>query len=91
MAEIDIEPLHSWVEKQQALGQSIALFPTKALGGLLEREHAPAAGDALAMPWHWLNFLEKPQRSASGADGHPKTGGVLPPVPLPRRLWAAAS
>jgi len=42
MAKIDVKHLQSWVGKQQALEQSIALFPAKALAGLLEREHAPA-------------------------------------------------
>jgi 3-methylfumaryl-CoA hydratase len=43
----------------------------------------------LPLPWHWLYFLDAPSRSATGEDGHPKRGGFLPPVPLPRRMWAA--
>jgi 3-methylfumaryl-CoA hydratase len=26
--------------------------------------------------------------AALGDDGHPRRGGFLPPVPLPRRMWA---
>ena len=29
--------------------------------------------------------------SELGADGHPRKGGFLPPVPLPRRMWASGS
>jgi hypothetical protein len=65
MAEINIKYLQSRVGKQQALEQSIALFPAKALAGLLEREHAPAAGDALNLPWRWLYFFETSLRSAT--------------------------
>jgi 3-methylfumaryl-CoA hydratase len=38
--------------------------------------------------WHWLYFLPSHRQSEIGADGHAKRGGFLPPVPLPRRMWA---
>eukprot|EP01037_Dinobryon_pediforme_P013710 gene13709-13826_t len=38
--------------------------------------------------WHWLYFLPIARASEIGPDGHPKRGGFLPPVPLPRRMWA---
>ena len=40
--------------------------------------------------WHWLYFLPLAQQSMIGADGHPQRGGFLPPVPLPRRMWAGS-
>jgi 3-methylfumaryl-CoA hydratase len=40
--------------------------------------------------WHWLYFLPIAQQSEIGPDGHPKRGGFLPPVPLPRRMWAGS-
>jgi 3-methylfumaryl-CoA hydratase len=40
--------------------------------------------------WHWLYFLPSAQQSQLGPDGHPKRGGFLPPVPLPRRMWAGS-
>lgn len=48
---------------------------------------APAAGEALPPLWHWLAFLPDVAQSAIGADGHPKKGGFLPPVELPRRMF----
>ncbi|MEO8808071.1 MAG: MaoC family dehydratase N-terminal domain-containing protein, partial [Burkholderiaceae bacterium] len=39
---------------------------------------------------HWLYFLPIAPMSAVGTDGHPTRGGFLPPVPLPRRMWAAS-
>lgn len=38
--------------------------------------------------WHWLYFLPVHRQSEIGQDGHAKRGGFLPPVPLPRRMWA---
>ncbi len=37
---------------------------------------------------HWLYFLPIARQSEIGADGHPRRGSFLPPVPLPRRMWA---
>jgi 3-methylfumaryl-CoA hydratase len=38
--------------------------------------------------WHWLYFLPQHRHSEIGPDGHTRRGGFLPPVPLPRRMWA---
>lgn len=40
---------------------------------------------------HWAFFLPEPQDCDLGPDGHPKKGGFLPPVTLPRRMFAGAS
>ncbi|MGC2941308.1 FAS1-like dehydratase domain-containing protein [Brevibacterium sp. FAM 24638] len=41
---------------------------------------------------HWLHFSEDDvPMSELGADGHVKLGGFMPPVPLPRRMWAGSS
>lgn len=38
--------------------------------------------------WHWLYFLPGERQSNIGPDGHPQRGGFLPPITLPRRMWA---
>jgi len=38
--------------------------------------------------WHWIYFTPKAPAHEIGADGHPRRGGFLPPVNLPRRMWA---
>lgn len=86
---IDLAHLRGWVGREQVMTQSIDPFPARALAGLLDRPTPPGEGDALPLPWHWLYFLEAPARAATGVDGHPLRGGFLPPVPLPRRMWAA--
>ena len=43
---------------------------------------------AIAPLRHWLYFLPLYRRSEVGPDGHALRGGFLPPVPLPRRMWA---
>jgi len=48
----------------------------------------PQPGDVLPPLWHWLYFLPFPRQSELGPDGHARRGGFLPPVDLPRRMWA---
>ena len=40
---------------------------------------------------HWCLSPPAVPASGLGPDGHPLKGGFLPPVPLPRRMWASGS
>ncbi len=89
MTELDVDHLRSWIGKQETLHDQVTRFPIAALSATLDRDDpAPAAGDALPPLWHWLYFLPTARQSTLGPDGHPARGGFLPPVPLPRRMWA---
>ncbi|MBP1888091.1 FAS1-like dehydratase domain-containing protein [Sinorhizobium mexicanum] len=50
-------------------------------------------GDADVMPalWHWLLFPQIVPLALNDVDGHPMRGGFLPPVDLPRRMWAGGA
>ena len=86
---LDMELLRSWIGRQEVLADQVATFPVAALAATLDRDDpAPKPGDALPPLWHWLYFLPHARQSQIGADGHPLRGGFLPPVPLPRRMWA---
>ncbi|MEO5659731.1 MAG: MaoC family dehydratase N-terminal domain-containing protein [Polaromonas sp.] len=81
--------LQSWIGKSQTLSDDIAAAPVRALSATLDREDpAPLPGTALPPLWHWLYFLPQARQSELGPDGHARRGGFLPPVPLPRRMWA---
>ena len=45
-------------------------------------------GDLVPLLWHWMFFPAVAHRGELGRDGHPKKGGFLPPIDLPRRMWA---
>ena len=86
---LDIDHLRSWIGKQETLHDRATLVPVAALSATLDRDDAlPKPGDPLPPLWHWLYFLPLARQSEIGPDGHPKRGGFLPPVPLPRRMWA---
>ena len=64
--------------------------PIAALSATLDRnDPPPRAGDPLPFLWHWLYFLPLHRQSELGEDGHARLGTfLLPPVPLPRRMYA---
>jgi len=51
----------------------------------------PKAGDAAPLTMHWCYMMAIVAASEIGPDGHPARGGFLPPVPLPRRMWAGGT
>lgn len=88
---IDIAHLQQWTGRTEQVQDQVTVVPMNALGALLDRDDPPAApGDDLPPLWHWLYFLPVPRQSMIGLDGHPKRGGFLPPVDLPRRMWAGS-
>ena len=46
------------------------------------------APDPVAPGLHWCLSPPLVPAAGLGADGHPLKGGFLPPIPLPRRMWA---
>ncbi|MEU6371667.1 MaoC family dehydratase N-terminal domain-containing protein [Streptomyces sp. NPDC046909] len=54
----------------------------------LDRDPDFKAGDTLPPAWHWLYFHDLVRATSLGTDGHPALGVTMPPVPLPRRMWA---
>lgn len=87
--EINIEHLKEWEGKQESHDDVISLATARALAATLDWTETPELGDELTKPGHWLHFLPSARQSDISRDGHPKKGGFLPPVPLPRRMWAS--
>jgi 3-methylfumaryl-CoA hydratase len=86
---IDINHLREWIGRIESLSDQVAPAPIAALSATLDRDDPlPRAGDPLPPLWHWLYFLPIHRQSEIGPDGHAKRGGFLPPVPLPRRMYA---
>ncbi|MBS0517321.1 MAG: MaoC family dehydratase N-terminal domain-containing protein [Proteobacteria bacterium] len=86
-----LKTLRNWVGRTQSSEDLIAPWPARALIATLdEKDPAPGTGDPLPPLWHWLYFLEAAPQSKLGPDGHAERGDFLPPVPLPRRMWAGS-
>jgi 3-methylfumaryl-CoA hydratase len=83
--------LTDWIGRSETLRDAITAAPVRGLNATLDH---PALAVENGMPlfplWHWLYFLPQHRQSEIGPDGHAKRGGFLPPVPLPRRMWAGS-
>ncbi len=83
--------LSQWIGRHETRSERLSPFPSNALAATLDRDDAPySEGTALPPIWHWLHFLPVSPLVEAGPDGHPARGGFLPPVPLPRRMWAGS-
>ena len=77
-----------WIGRSQSVTDVLDPARSNALDVALGGEGALKAGDAMPLLHHWLYFWDVKPPAGLGVDGHPAKGGFLPPVPLPRRMWA---
>lgn len=82
--------LRAWVGREDIETALINPQPVRALAATLDLDRAPAEGDPLPPGWHWMFLNPVARRSALSVDGHPQRGGFLPPIDLPRRMWAGS-
>ena len=85
------DDLRAWIGRTEEAQDTITAAPLAALAATLDHAPAwPSAGEPLPPLWHWLYFLPLHRQSEIGPDGHARRGSFLPPVPLPRRMWAGS-
>ncbi|MES2102036.1 MAG: MaoC family dehydratase N-terminal domain-containing protein [Pseudomonadota bacterium] len=87
---ISLDHLRAWIDRSERRSDTLTAAPLAGLSATLDRvdDPEPQLGTPLPPLAHWLYFLPQAPQREIGADGHPKRGGFLPPVPLPRRMWA---
>src|SRR5256714_11587862 len=87
--KLDIDHLRQWIGRSEEATDTITAQLVKGLRATLFQEvGAPKPGDAAPFTVHWCLAQPVYPMSELGPDGHPTRGGFLPPVPLPRRMWA---
>ncbi|MBU9135350.1 MaoC family dehydratase N-terminal domain-containing protein [Burkholderia multivorans] len=82
------ESFDAWIGRRENSVDRITPAPIRLLRATLDDAEPSALPDALPPLWHWLYFLPGERQSNIGTDGHARRGGFLPPVALPRRMWA---
>ena len=88
-AKPDIDYLRQWIGRTQEASDVITAQLTKGLRATLFLDIGnPVEGDIAPYTTHWCLAQPVAPMSEIGTDGHPARGGFLPPVPLPRRMWA---
>jgi 3-methylfumaryl-CoA hydratase len=80
-----------WIGRTQTTTDWIT--PSRVAAWHATFDHAfepPPDGAAAPLGFHWTLAPLLARESDLGPDGHPRRGGFLPPIPLPRRLWAGS-
>jgi 3-methylfumaryl-CoA hydratase len=83
-----VSEFNDWVGRSQTVTDILEPARSNALSVALGGEGGSKAGDAMPLLHHWLYFWDVKPPAGLGDDGHPAKGGFLPPVKLPRRMWA---
>ncbi len=85
------QQFQEWVGREQSSADILTSAPMEGLAATLDRKETSfRAGDPMPALWHWLYFLAPARQSELAEDGHPHRGDFLPPIPLPRRMWAGS-
>ncbi len=79
----------AWIGRQEVTEALVTAYQADALSATFDRDDAPLKpGDAIPPGWHQFYIREVVKLRDTAADGHPKRGDFLPPIDLPRRMWA---
>ena len=84
------QDLTDWLGNSEECHDQIVAFPANALSATLNHDTQYVDGSSLPPLWHWLYFLPIYRLDQANYDGHAALGGFLPPVKLPRRMWAGS-
>ncbi|TVR14772.1 MAG: acyl-CoA dehydrogenase [Balneolaceae bacterium] len=81
-----------WIGKSKDQNDSMAPEQLQRFEAMLDRDPGEVqAGTVLPPCAHWVYFTPMGRQSDLAADGHAKKGGFLPPVDLPKRMWAGGT
>lgn len=88
MWQNEMQNYQDWIGKSEESAEQLAASPAQRMAATLDAPSAFADGAPLPPLWHWLYFLPAVTLENTGEDGHAQRGGFMPPVTLPRRMWA---
>jgi 3-methylfumaryl-CoA hydratase len=80
-----------WIGRTEVVHDNLARSQAAAAAALFDEDSLTRTGlDSLPPLWHWFYFLPTAPQSRLSDDGHPERGTFMPPVPLPRRMFAGS-
>ncbi|WP_170407156.1 FAS1-like dehydratase domain-containing protein [Ruegeria arenilitoris] len=89
--EVDIHHLQSWVGHEDTSCETLSPSLAAQFDATFNIPSDTAPKDRAPLLIHWCLNQPIAPMSELGRDGHPALGGFLPPVPLPRRMWAGGA
>jgi 3-methylfumaryl-CoA hydratase len=87
---MDIAHLRKWIGRTETVEDTASAGQITGLAALLDHAIPPWTVGEVPPLGHWLYFLPRAPQSDIGEDGHQKRGNFLPPITLPRRMWAGS-
>jgi 3-methylfumaryl-CoA hydratase len=83
------DDLKAWIGRTETLTDQMTRQTALRAAAMLDLpSDSLVDGAALPQGWYALLFGPLAPQSQIGPDGHPRRGDFLPPVPLPRRMFA---
>jgi 3-methylfumaryl-CoA hydratase len=89
--DIDIGHLRQWIGREETRAEQLTPAIADRFNATFDRREACDKGDLAPTLIHLCLAPDVATTSDLATDGHPARGGFLPPVPLPRRMWAGGS
>lgn len=91
MTDLDIDHLRQWIGREETKSELLTPAAVDRFNATFDFTGEPRDGDAAPAMIHLCLAPPAAPTAQLGPDGHPARGGFLPPVPLPRRMWAGGS
>jgi 3-methylfumaryl-CoA hydratase len=92
MTPLDIDHLRTWIGREETAEETVTAALVQRFRATFDEEPGtPVEGEAAPRFIHLCLAPPLALTRALGPDGHPARGGFLPPVPLPRRMWAGGA
>ncbi|MEE9321609.1 MAG: MaoC family dehydratase N-terminal domain-containing protein [Granulosicoccus sp.] len=87
---LDEATLQGWEGRQTVVSDTISVATCEHMRSTLGSMQSDSLAEGTPLPplWHWMYFHSPIPTDELGPDGHEQLGSFLPPVDLPRRMWA---
>lgn len=89
--QMNIDHLRQWIGRESVAQEQVTSSIVERFNATFNRDGDTSAGAAAPLMLHWCLAPPAAFTAELGPDGHPARGGFLPPVPLPRRMWAGGA
>jgi 3-methylfumaryl-CoA hydratase len=90
-ASLDLAHLRGWIGREERVEDIVTADLARRYAATFEQQGAAGAGTRVPRLIHWCLAQPAVPTAGLGHDGHPARGGFLPPVALPRRMWAGGA
>lgn len=89
--DMNLDHLRSWIGREERETETLTPVLAQRFYATYDREGPLDKGAEAPLLLHHCLCQPAAPTAMLGPDGHPRRGGFLPPVPLPRRMWAGGA